>query len=516
MANQTCARVSALGLLVALFGAGACSSPYAEESVGSDTASVTSTSGIFKGLAGKCLDSGGTASGSRAVLWDCNGGANQQWTLSSGQIVGPGGKCLDVSGGVSANNTPIILFDCHGSANQQWTLKNGEIVGLGGRCVDVSQALTANGTGLILFDCHGQPNQLWSYVASGTTTPPPPPPPPGTRNAYAQPFASTSIWNMPIGSGAVFTATNFTDDPGGNIWASMPGIDDEVIVLHPTAPLTTINYSSAGWSGQSRCGATGGLLAQVPMPSSYVVPSGNGNMGASFLLADGHTILQMQPLARCTAGGPGTALVKFPTVDLYGDGRTGAHGGSGLSAIGGSLRVGELRKGGAGPRHALKINVDAYHELTRCTTAADCYRWPAATADSYATSRYGFANPNPGPGMKMGALLAIPSSVSIASLGFETEPAKMLAWTLQNYGGYIVDDTYAPGFALSAENGPDGSFRAQFQSDFGFALEQRVNNATPWVRDMQRIRRALRVVNNNSASSVGGGGTPLQPLAPAL
>ncbi|MDB4933554.1 MAG: hypothetical protein JWP87_526 [Labilithrix sp.] len=516
MSNPMRTRVSALGLVVALCGAGACSSPYDEVVGSSESASIIGTSGVFKGLGGKCLDSGGTANGTRAVIWDCNGGANQKWTVSGGQILGPGGKCLDVSGGLTTNGTAIISFDCHGGANQQWTLKNNEIVGVAGKCVDVEKSATANGTGLVLWDCHGQPNQLWSFVANAGTPPPPPPPPSGKRDPRAQPFASNSIWNMPIGSGAVFAATNFTDDPGGNVWAGMPGIDPEHIVLRPTAPLTNINYSDAAWSGKNRCGATGGLLVQVPMPSDYIVPNGNANAGASFLLADGRTIIQTQPLARCTAGGPGTSLVKFAPVDLYGDGRSGAHGGSGLSSIGGSLRIGELRKGGAPPRHALKVNVDAYHELVRCTTRAACFRWPALTADSYATTRYGLANPNPSAAMRMGALLAIPSSVAIASLGFETEPAKMLAWTLQNYGAYIVDDTYAPGFAISAESGPDGVFVNQFKSDWGFALDQRVNDASPWVRDIQRIRRALKVVDNNAADRVGGGGTPLQPLAGAL
>jgi hypothetical protein len=33
---------------------------------------------------------------------------------------------------------------------------------------------------------------------------------------------------------------------------------------------------------------------------------------------------------------------------------------------------------------------------------------------------------------------------------------------------------------------------------------------------MAKIRVALKAVKNNSSSSIGGGGTPLQPLAPAL
>jgi hypothetical protein len=116
----------------------------------------------------------------------------------------------------------------------------------------------------------------------------------------------------------------------------------------------------------------------------------------------------------------------------------------------------------------------------------------------------------------MGALLAIPYSKSIASLNLETAVAKQLAWTLQNYGAYIVDDVYAPGFALNAEDGPAGSKRAEFKRDWGFDMAQKAGQNTPWVRDMKKIVQALAVVNNNTPSTIGGGGTPRQPLAPAI
>ncbi|MFC6518694.1 hypothetical protein ACFQAT_01905 [Undibacterium arcticum] len=321
---------------------------------------------------------------------------------------------------------------------------------------------------------------------------------------------------MPIGSGAVYVAANFPAVPSNFIWAPMPQIDDEHIVLRPTAPLTNVNYSSAAWTGADRCSATGGLLMQVPMPSDYILPNDNTNSSSVFLAADGRSLIHAQPVARCTAGGAATALVKWNPVDIYGDGRAGSHGGSGLSAIGGSIRVGELRPGSQGPKHALKVNVDSREMLYPCTVGADCFRWPALAADSQAVGYYGSLATSPNPAMKMGSLLAIPASKDISTLGLETEPGKQLAWTLQNYGAYIVDSTGGPAFALNAENGPDGSLRTQFKADWGFDLEQRVQGATPWVRDMQRLVQALYVVNNNSPTSIGGGGTPRQPLAPSL
>ena len=363
---------------------------------------------------------------------------------------------------------------------------------------------------VMLLTVNLAPAQFATHKGRGATKP-------SSRDVLKQPFASNSIWNTPVGSNAVYVEANLSANPGNNIWAKMPGIDDERIVLRPTAPMTAINTSSSAWTGRNRCDATGVLLANVPLPLDFIVPHSAENSAAAFLMPDRRTIVQTQPLARCRIGESATALVKMANVDLYGPGITGAHGGSGLSAIGGSIRIGELRPTSVtGPRHALKVNVYAKEALFKCETRGECFRWPATTSDSYSVGFYGSATNNQNSAMKMGALLAIPASRDIASLRLETKPAKQLAWTLQNYGAYVVDDTFAPGFAFNAEAGPDGSMRAQFKADWGFELEQKVQSNTAWVRDIQKIVKALYVVHNNSAASVGGGGIPRQPFPPPV
>src|SRR5580658_4920873 len=69
----------------------------------------------------------------------------------------------------------------------------------------------------------------------------------GSRDPLEQPFASTSIWNMPIGSGAMYVPANLTADPPGGSNSYVQS-DDERISLTPTAPATSVYYSSAGWS----------------------------------------------------------------------------------------------------------------------------------------------------------------------------------------------------------------------------------------------------------------------------
>jgi hypothetical protein len=67
----------------------------------------------------------GTTNGTRVVIWDCNGQANQQWNVNAnGTITGvQSGLCLDASGNGTANGTLLHLWACHGGTNQQWNLR---------------------------------------------------------------------------------------------------------------------------------------------------------------------------------------------------------------------------------------------------------------------------------------------------------------------------------------------------------------------------------------------------------
>lgn len=362
----------------------------------------------------------------------------------------------------------------------------------------------------------------------------------GTRSALQWPFTSGSIWNMPIGSGANYLASglHYTTTPNSTeYWYDMPLSDHERIVLTPTAPLTDVYISTVGWSGGNRCASTGGLFFQAPIPGAYVVPNSTYNNGAAILLADGATIVQTQPFTKCSGYSYATTMQVPWSIAAWeynlqtGDGRLGAHGGSDLGTLGGTIRLGELRPG-TQMRHALKVNVDSATFLGLCTgNFAACFTWPAATADGYAAnagSGYGSATSNTNSAMKMGALLAIPASVNLNGIGLQSVPGKMLAWTLQNYGAYIVDSTGGPGFDIAIEDGTAGSKADEFQADYGYPFDGRLGyltltdtsgHPTPqaqWVSDVRLILDYLRVVGNNSPTSVGGGGTPLQPLAPAF
>ncbi|WP_103338257.1 ricin-type beta-trefoil lectin domain protein [Amycolatopsis sp. CA-126428] len=116
------------------------------------------------GYQDKCIDvpsANGTA-GQRLALWDCNGGANQNWSFSSDGTVRALGLCMDVAGGSSDNGAAIQLWSCNGGANQKFVVSAaGDLVNpQANKCVDVT-GFGGAGAPLELWDCNGGANQKW-------------------------------------------------------------------------------------------------------------------------------------------------------------------------------------------------------------------------------------------------------------------------------------------------------------------------------------------------------------------
>ncbi len=343
-----------------------------------------------------------------------------------------------------------------------------------------------------------------------------------TRDPYLWPFAASSIWNMPIGSNANYVPANLEMPT-----AKMLTLDEDLIVITPDEPNMNIFWCTAFWDKtKNRCTADQPLKLQgsVPIPQSFVVSpttwdGTTPNAGIAVLLKDKHTIWQSQPFAHCINGSDATTgYVYADNQDLYSDGYYGSHGGSRLSVLGGSIRVNELTPTSGPIRHAIKMNLcgskNFYYDAIN-----KGYRWPALAADAGASTSYGSLRTTPAQTeCRMGALMAIPAIVSIASMGLESDPGKILAQVLQDYGGYVVDGTGWDVFAIETEWGPNGRFRDIFKQNWGydFVLSMSQATSTPWGRDIVKIYKALNIVTNNSASTIGGGGTLRQALAPAF
>lgn len=261
------------------------------------------------------------------------------------------------------------------------------------------------------------------------------------RDPKKWPFARNSIWNSPIGDQAIYVPAEIQEARARGMT-----IDEDIIVLRPDeTSQTTVYYSSVGWSdGSQRCISYDDdriLFDGLPIPADFIVSPDTWdglrpNSGLACLLPDGETIVQTQPFAKCETNIATSLTSSVPPVSLYGDGIRGAHGGSGLSAIGGAVRVGELVPGGT-IRHVLKVNLfgrnNLYHNVEGEPDDRIGYRWPAIRADGgfddpERTTYYGGSNPS----LQMGSLLALHKDEDLGdlrtnSLGIVTEPALILA-----------------------------------------------------------------------------------------
>ena len=354
-------------------------------------------------------------------------------------------------------------------------------------------------------------------------------PAPSTRSALKWPFADYSIWNLPIGKNAIYVPANIRNIDSGTI--ILP--DEDVLIMNSSYPLTPIYYSTGSWNGgNARCDIVNPpkVLATVPFPSDLVLPSSLANYAAAILMQDGQTLVQTQPLCHCTnstATSNVTSMTNIIKVNLYGDGRLGSHGGSGLSSIGGALRLGELIPDANGTvhpvRHALKADLWAAKNYFRNgSDHASCFRWPATTCDGYfalnSTGQYGGVNPS----VRPGSLLALNSNIDIYSMGLKTVPGLALAWTLQNYGVYLVDDTFWNAINIGTEISAEGSYNDQFEKAYGLKFGSRGNQ---WALDVKLLFSNISVVDNwnmgmwqqvaaSNGSMGSGGGTPLMSWAP--
>ena len=152
------------------------------------------------------------------------------------------------------------------------------------------------------------------------------------------------------------------------------------------------------------------------------------------------------------------------------------------SGMGGVLRAWELRSGRIG--HALTF-------LLPMSRLRHGPVWPSRREDFFGARDYAGHVP-------VGALAAIPGTVAIERMGLS--PAGVsLARALQDYGAYCDDSVGSDAIVLTAENAAEG-----------------LPELASMRRDWPVIRRALRLVLDNTPEHPGGAGPRRAPRAPAF
>lgn len=339
------------------------------------------------------------------------------------------------------------------------------------------------------------------------------------RNPYLWPFSKTSIWNMPIGSAAEYTPQPVNPNHIDGIM-----VDADIIIITPDNRTMPVYGTEYCWTTETnrttRCIKYNDKVhIRLPIPANYITTfyGSRPNNPGVIVTSNGRSLVQTQPFQTCgddyaTTGirkSDPNDILRYEDIDILAEGIEGMHGGSGLSSLGGAIRVGELAPGSEPMRHALKISFPGEYYLFFDHTRNKGYRWPARKHDTNAESAYNGDNPE----ALQGCLRAIPAWIDVDTLGLETEPGKKLAWTLQNYGAYQVEGVPWARMMIAVEDGPAGDVAANFKKDWGYDMVT-LNKSNPWFRDMIRIMDLLHVISNNGPDSIGGGGEPIQPLAP--
>ena len=345
-----------------------------------------------------------------------------------------------------------------------------------------------------------------------------------TRNWRYWPFSQTSPWNYPIGSGATYATVPglsllpTTFNTGGRWTAS-------IIIATTTDPLTTLYYTPGSGpsstfaflaGGGANCGNSGGTETTIMTWTSTGLPA-DGNYYSTLSTPDDTQwilptsyhksyedyVHQMKmPSSACPSPDSdglmtviqpdGWAVDTYATIVLSGNRVVATMGsyidtrGSGIGwwngrrasmfpSFAGIIRTGEIANGLI--PHALIAQMPP-------SILTEQAIWPAYTFDR--TSGYTGTLP-------MGALLAIPSSTDINTLGLTTQ-GKVVAKAAQDYGVYAGD-----------------------RGGSGIAILMEYGNPDIWPNsylDLQKIRDVLRWVTNNDSTNRGGGGTPLASFPP--
>jgi hypothetical protein len=119
--------------------------------------------------------------------------------------------------------------------------------------------------------------------------------------------------------------------------------------------------------------------------------------------------------------------------------------------------------------------------------------WPATREDGGGTDTGSYSGGSDG--LPMGSLLAIAPEVDLEAQGL-SRAGVAIARALQNYGGYVVDQSESTIIAAV-----EPSTEARYRPNGG---------------DADIIQRLLTVVDNNSAAGPGGPGTRRVAPAPPL
>jgi len=115
--------------------------------------------GPITGAGGLCLDLNGgvPADDNHVQVFVCNGSDAQRWTLASDGTLRVAGKCAQV-----VADATVHIIGCDGRPAAQWRAGPSRALVNAGRCLTDPRAGAASGTGVVVATCTGSAGQQWS------------------------------------------------------------------------------------------------------------------------------------------------------------------------------------------------------------------------------------------------------------------------------------------------------------------------------------------------------------------
>jgi hypothetical protein len=308
----------------------------------------------------------------------------------------------------------------------------------------------------------------------------------GTRDPAQTPFASDSVFNLPIGSGAQWQANDQLAN--ANIYINTIGNYNENIYSSADSdPVVTVTNDAADG------GEPGSFQLHIPADA---VPAGGSDASLTIDDTSTHTWYSF--------GGFRWTGSNSATVN---QGSGEPDDGSGLTVASsnwdqgvGTLRENDLQAGTIDHMLRIQMPTGMLASYSNSVTQLAPYAWPQTQEDGFAVNGNG-GTPYSG---------TIPFGVTIGIPADAVEPAEVAAnagadilWhALQNHGAMIRDSTGGGGNTVTLQ------------------ADQTVDPNDPLIQGMEQfgsqIMASTKILINQGPDSVNGGGTPIVGTDPPV
>lgn len=306
----------------------------------------------------------------------------------------------------------------------------------------------------------------------------------GTRDPSWIPFASDSVYNLPLGLNAQWEQNNQLSSAGVVVNTADTGFNQNIYT--GTAQDPVVQVTTDGGAG----GSAGSYTVHIPAAATPAAGS-DGSMNIYDAPSDQYCTFGVLQL-----GGNGTATAAQASCEpASGDGLQ--NGGGNWTGVG-AIRAQDLQSGSI--NHMLRVMVpSSMAAQPAATTSLTPNAWPQTMTDGFAISGNG------GPAYSG----TVPYGVTVGIPALDQEPpeikanpgADMLWRALQTHGAMIRDTA-----------GNEGSLT--FQTD------QNVTSSDPLIQGMMQygsqVMAHAMILANQGPNSVNGGGTPIVPLLPPV